>query len=161
MGILEFLEQTPVSTFIRESESLLAFPGVLCLHPLGLSLVVGANSIVAIRLLGVAPGIPLQPLKKLFPFMWAGLILSALSGFALVAAKATSLTLNPLLDFKLFFVLVATITMKLMQKRVFSPQALENAKPGDGKMMAVVLLACWVIVMTSGRLIAYSMSIFY
>src|SRR5215831_9443035 len=30
MGLLEFLEQTALSTFIRESSSLLAFPTFLC-----------------------------------------------------------------------------------------------------------------------------------
>src|SRR5215211_307893 len=97
MGVLEFLEQTALSTFIRESSSLLAFPTFLCVHTLGLSLLVGANTLVSIRMLGIAPTIPLQPLKRLFPFMWGGFILTVISGGGLAMAKATTLLVNPIL----------------------------------------------------------------
>ena len=160
MGILEFLEQTALSTFVRESSSLLAFPTVLCLHTLGLSLVTGANSLVAVRLLGVASGIPLPPLKRLFPFMWAGFILSIISGAILAMAKATTLMLNPILLVKLVLLVFAAVLIWIMQKKTFSPEALENAKPGNGKMVAAALLILWTLVMTAGRLIAYSGTIF-
>ena len=160
MGVLEFLEQTALATFVRESSSLLAFPTFLCLHTLGLSLVVGVNSIVAIRVLGVASSIPLEPLRRLFPFMWAGFILSVISGAVLAIAKATTIMLNPILLIKLVMVVFAAVIMWLLEKKVFrSPSGLE-ASPGEGKVMAVALLVLWTAVMTAGRLIAYSATIF-
>ncbi len=161
MGFLEFLEQTAPATFIRESSSLLAFPAFLCLHTLGLSFLVGANSIVAVRVLGLASTIPLQPLRRLFPFMWLGLILTVVSGLGLAMAKATTIMLNPILLFKLALIAVAVVLMAVMEKKVFpNPPGSRKVEPGEGRMMAAALLVLWTAVMTAGRLIAYSSTIF-
>jgi len=160
MGLLEFLEQTALSTFIRESSSLLAFPTFLCMHTLGLSLVVGVNSVVAIRVLGVASSIPLQPLKRLYPFVWAGLILSFLSGIALAMAKATTLMLNPILLVKLAMISCAVPLMWLLERKVFRTPGFKETESGSSKAMAAALLVLWTAVMIAGRLIAYSGTIF-
>ena len=89
MAILEWMEQTRLSIFINESSSLFGFAGFLCVHTLGLSLLAGVNAVVSIRMLGVASTIPLQPLKRLFPYMWVGFILTLLSGAGLAMARAT------------------------------------------------------------------------
>jgi hypothetical protein len=161
MGLLEFLEQTALATFIRESSSLLAFPAFLCLHTLGLSIVVGANTLVAIRVLGVASSIPLQPLQRLFPFMWVGFVLTVISGAGLAIAKATTLMVNPILLVKLVLIVFAAIIMWSLDKKVFRrPSVLKKAEPGDGRMMAAALIVLWTLVMIAGRLIAYSSTIF-
>ena len=160
MGLLEFLEQTALSTFIRESSSLLAFPTFLCMHTLGLSLVVGVNSVVAIRVLGVASSIPLQPLKRLYPFIWAGLILSLISGIALAMAKATTLMLNPILLVKLVMITCAVPIMWLLEKKVFRTPGFKETEAGNTKIMAAALLVLWTAVMIAGRLIGYSGTIF-
>jgi len=160
MEFLEFLEQTGLATFIRESSSFLAFPTFLCVHTLGLSLLVGANVVVAVRVLGVAGSIPLQPLERLFPFMWLGFILSVLSGAGLAIAKATTLVLNPILLVKLVLIAVAMPLVWLMEKKVFrNPDGFKEAERRDGKIMAAALLVLWVAVMIAGRLIAYSATI--
>src|SRR3990172_12572230 len=119
MSFLEFLEQTALATFIRESASMLGFPAFLFLHTIGLSFLVGANSVVAIRVLGMASTIPLQPLKRLFPFMWLGLVLTVVSGLGLAMAKATTLMLNPILLIKLVLIAFAVVLMFLLEKKVF------------------------------------------
>ena len=90
-----------------------------------------------------------------------GFLLTVISGGALAAAKATSLMLNPILLVKLVFVVLAAVTMRALEKKVFSPESLKGFKPGDGRVMAATLLVLWTIVMTAGRLIAYSMTIFF
>jgi hypothetical protein len=161
MGFLEFLEQTALATFIRESSSFLGFPTFLFLHTLGLSLLVGANTIVAMRVLGMASGIPLRPMVRLFPFMWIGFVLTAISGTGLALASATSKFVNPLLLVKLVLVVIAAALMWSMEKNVFrSPSGLKEARPGDGKAAAGALLILWLVVMILGRLIAYSSTIF-
>ena len=161
MEFLSYLEQTSLSTFIRESGSLLAFPTVLCIHTLGLSLVAGINSILAIRVLGLASGIPLQSLKRLFPLMWLGMILSVLSGGALAMAKATTMFVNPILIVKLVMVVIACPIMVRMDKKLFrNPSGYKEGQSGEGRFMAASLLVIWTFVMISGRLIAYSNTIF-
>jgi hypothetical protein len=160
MEILTYLEQTALATFIRESSSYLGFPTFLFMHTLGLSILVGANSVVAIRVLGVASSIPLKPMERLFPFMWAGFILTVISGLGLGIAAATTRLINPILLFKLVLIAIATPIMRMMEKRVFrSASGLKEVNPQAGKAMAAALLVLWTIIMIAGRLIAYSATI--
>jgi hypothetical protein len=160
MGFLAYLEETWLATFVRESSSMLGFPTFLFMHTIGLSLIVGVNVVVAVRVLGIASGIPLQPLKKLFPFMWAGFILTVISGVALAMANATAKFVNPILLVKLVLIFIATPIMWQLERKVFStPDGYKVVESGPGKMMAGALLVLWTLVMVAGRLIAYSGSI--
>ena len=58
--IFNTVEQSAFSTWIRESPSLFAFYFILLFHTIGLSFVVGANTVVDLRLLGVARALPLK-----------------------------------------------------------------------------------------------------
>src|SRR5215217_3669181 len=118
-NFLESLEQTSLGNFIHTSDSLLGFPLVLTVHVFGLCFIMGANTIVSMRLLGMVSTIPLQPLRRLFPYMWLGLILTILSGFALAVAAATTRLLNPILLFKLVVIAIAAPIMFRMQKKIF------------------------------------------
>jgi hypothetical protein len=155
------LEQTSLGTFIRESSSFLGFPAVLTVHTIGLCLIFGGNVIVTARLLGVASNIPLKPLRLLFPFMWFGLILTVLSGFALVIAAATTRALNPILLVKLVIIAVATPITWRIQKRVFDAAVVSEDKAARSvRNLAGAQLFLWLLVVIAGRLIAYSATIF-
>jgi hypothetical protein len=154
------LEQTTLGQFIHTSSSLFGFPLVLTMHTFGLCFIVGANVIVSMRLLGLAPGIPLKPLRRLFPFMWLGLGLTAVSGFALAIAAATTRLLNPILIFKLVVIVVVAPLMLRMQKKAFDNTAVAaNVVPQGAREMAASQLFLWLIVVIAGRLIAYSATI--
>jgi hypothetical protein len=154
------LQETLVGKFVRESSSLLGFPSVLTMHTFGLCFIVGANVIVSMRLLGLVPTIPLKPLRRLFPFMWLGLALTILSGFALAIAAATTRLLNPILIFKLVVIVVAAPIMLRMQKKVFdNPSISDDVVPPGARQMAASQLFLWLIVVIAGRLIAYSATI--
>jgi hypothetical protein len=154
------LQETLVGKFVRESSSLLGFPAVLTMHTFGLCFIIGANVIVSMRLLGLASNIPLKPLRRLFPYMWVGLILTAISGFSLAVAAATTRLLNPILIFKLVVIIVAAPLMLRMQKKVFdNPSIAEDVLPPGAREMAASQLFLWLIVVIAGRLIAYSATI--
>jgi hypothetical protein len=155
------LEQTAMGRFIHESDSIWAFPFVLTVHTFGLCFIFGANTVVSMRLLGVASILPLKPLRRLFPYMWLGLILTILSGFAMAIAAATKRLFNPILLVKLVIIAVAVPIMWRMQKKVFDdPLISENVVPPGAKAIAASQIIMWLIVMTAGRLIAYSATIF-
>src|SRR5438874_1653917 len=59
MDFLIAVENTALATWIRESPSLLAYAFVLFLHAVGLALVAGFNAAVDLRILGVAPDVPI------------------------------------------------------------------------------------------------------
>ena len=111
MGFLESLENTGISLFIRESDSLLSFPTILTTHAFGYCFILATNVIVSARLLGFATSIPLKPLRKLFPVMWAGLILTTITGLMLVIAAAQKRVPNPILWVKMILLAVATPMM--------------------------------------------------
>jgi len=159
MAILEWMEQTRLSIFINESSSLFGFAGFLCVHTLGLSLLAGVNAVVSIRMLGVASTIPLQPLKRLFPYMWAGFILTLLSGAGLAMARATVLLTNPILIIKLILVVVGMGLMWNIERKVFQP-GFDERKPGNAKLLAGAEILIWFFVLTLGRLIAYRLAIY-
>ena len=83
MDLLASLENSGFGTWLRESPSIWAYPAVLTLHTIGLGVLVGGNAVLDLRLLGYGKAIPRAPLEKLFPVMWIGFWVNAISGVAL------------------------------------------------------------------------------
>ena len=154
------LENTRISLFIRESPSLLGFPTILTIHAFGYCFIVAANAIVSGRMLGYATSIPFKPLRRLFPVMWAGWILTAITGVMLVMAAAEKRVPNPILWVKMILLAVATPIMWKFQMKVFEDPAVnEKNIPPSARTMAAVQIALWILIMISGRLIPYSATI--
>ena len=147
------IDQSGVAIWIRESGVLYGYPLILFLHTLGLSTLVGLSSAINLRLLGVASGIPLASLDRLFWLMWAGLALTAATGILLFVADATRHASNPAFLVKLIFVLLAVTVLALIWTRVFRGQ--HSAGLNDGRILAIVSLACWFGALSAGRLMAY------
>jgi hypothetical protein len=127
--LLEAIEASAYPTFVRESPSLAAYTLVLSLHAMGLAVVVGLSSAIALRLLGVARSIPLAPLQKLFPIMYLGFWVNAASGLALLAANARGMLGNPLFYAKILFIVGGVLVMRLLRNKVFSGQLVNGGPP--------------------------------
>jgi len=157
MELIELIQNSAFATFIRESPSLLGYTAVLSLHAMGLAVVVGINGAIALRLLGVAPEIPLAPLVKLFPVMYIGFWVNALSGLALLSANASSMLVNIMFYIKLAFIALALLALRLMRNRIFGDIALKDsvATARQAQLLAIWCLACWGGAIISGRLTAY------
>jgi hypothetical protein len=154
------LENTGVSLFIRESSSLWGFPFILTAHAFAYCFIMSTNSIVSARVLGFAKSIPLKPLRRLFPVMWIGLIVTTITGVLLTMALAEKRVPNPILWFKMLLLAVAAPMMWKFQKKVFAdPSVNEDNIPPSARTMAALQLALWLLIMISGRLIPYSMTI--
>jgi hypothetical protein len=159
MEFLTWLEQSSLSSWIRESPSVWAYPTILFLHTLGLGLLVGASMVVDLRMLGYSRDLPLDPIKKFFPVMWFGFWINALSGVLLVMIDATSLLTNPLFYVKLGFIAIAVVSGRLIAKEILAAPVGGN-QPGwmSSKMLAGTSLICWIGAITAGRLTAYVFS---
>lgn len=153
--ILNTVEQTGVSKWLRETPSVFGFYFPLTLHGIGMSLVVGANLIVDLRLLGLASSLPLKPLKRLFGVMWFGLALNILTGAFLVLAYPTKEITNPDFYIKLTFMALAVITMWKLNTQVFNDNSLsESAMALRGKVLAKWSLAFWFCAVWAGRMLS-------
>lgn len=154
---LNSIERSALSTWIRESDSLFSFYFILLFHTFGLALLVGANAVVDLRLLGVPSGLPLKPMKKLFRIMWAGFTVNLLSGIFLLIAYPTKALTNPVFYVKLSLITIALVVMSRIQHRVFDdPNLTEDVMMAKGAMLAKVSLVLWLGAITAGRLLAYT-----
>ena len=156
---LNTLEQSGLSAWLRESESVFGFYFVLVFHTIGLALVVGPNAAIDLRLLGVAPNIPLQPLRSWFNLMWLGLAMNFMSGIFLVLAYPSKAFTNPDFYIKLTLIGFAVWTMVRIKRQVFDDSSVSDAAMlARGKTLAVWSLLLWAGVITAGRLLAYTCS---
>ena len=160
--IFNTIEQSGISRWLRESQSLFGFYFILLFHTIGMSLVVGANAVVDLRILGVAPDLPLRPLKRLFAIMWTGLGINVATGLLLLTAYPTKALTNPDFYVKLSFIGLAVFTMWKMNIQVFGDASLsEAAMIAKGKIMAKWSLVFWIGAVGSGRLLSETARYFF
>jgi hypothetical protein len=154
---LAWLESTSLSTWVRESPSVFAFPAILSCHTVGMGLAAGINASLALRILGVAPAVPIREMERFLPAMWFGFWLNAISGVVLLVAYPTKALTNPVFYLKLALVAVAVTLVGPIGRRVFGGQgSAPNSLPV--KRLAAMSLVCWAGVIVSGRLLAYTYS---
>ncbi len=160
--IFNTIEQSGISTWLRESQSIFGFYFILLFHTIGMSLVVGANAVVDLRILGVARDIPLQPLKRLFSIMWVGLGINVTTGLLLLTAYPTKALTNPDFYIKLTFIGLAVYLMAKMNNQVFGDASLsEAAMVVKGKTMATWSLVFWIGAVGAGRLLSETARYFF
>jgi len=156
MEFLTNIEQSGISTWIRESSSVWAYPTFIFLHSLGMGFLVGTSMVVDLRLLGFARGVPLQPMKKIFPVLWFGFCVSAVSGFVLTIIDIKKWLGDPLFYIKIGFIALAMITGRLIWNRAFRDASGEDIPIATStKALAAASLFLWMAAITAGRLTAY------
>jgi hypothetical protein len=156
MDFLRFLEHSSFSQWIVGSSSVLAFPTVLLFHTIGMGIVVGINAGIDLRILGLAPAIPVAPLERFFPFLWAGFWVNAATGLVLLIADATTKMTNPDFYIKMIFIALAVVNLRMLRNRVFRDPLIDKRPfSANVKFLAVTSLILWLGAITSGRLLAY------
>ena len=156
MDFLLRLEQLRFSEWIRESSSIFAFPTVLLLHTIGMGVAVGISAGIDLRILGIAPALPLAPMEKFIPLLWIGFWVNAATGVVLVIADATRTLTNPDFYVKMVFIALALINLRLLRNRVLRDPAIDKAPlSAQAKLLAATSLFLWLAAITTGRLMVY------
>jgi hypothetical protein len=155
MEWLAALENSGFGIWLRESTSIWAYPTVLTLHTLGLGVLVGGNAVLNLRLLGCARSIPLAPLEKLFPVMWVGFWVNAISGVALFVGDATTKGTTWVFMTKLAIIVVGVLILVALRRAVFGrgPEGVEETPAS--RALAAVSLVVWFLAIVTGRYMAY------
>jgi len=157
MTFLDWLENTSLSTTLRDSPNVFLYPTILAFHTLGLAFFVGISSAIALRLLGVARGLPLAPFRKFYPVMWAGFLFNAVSGTLLLVIEPTKFL--TMIDFyvKLLAIAGAVLCNRVLYVRHFkNPAPVDpNPLPARDRALAIATLFFWAGAITAGRLTAY------
>jgi hypothetical protein len=155
-AFLEFVEGSDLSMWIR-GDSMLAFPTIITLHTICMGFLAGASAAIDLRILGMAPGIPLDPLRRFYPLMWLALAINAATGTLMVIGYPTKQLTNPL-----FYVKLSLVALALWLVYRIGTEVLGAAKPGQGaltaraKWMAAASLAAWAGLIIAGRLLEYT-----
>ena len=132
-----------------------AAPAVLTLHTLGLGVLVGASAVVDLRLLGAASQMPLEPLRRLFPIMWAGFWVNAISGVLLFMTDATTKGTTAVFMAKLGIIVVAVVVLMTIRRSAFGHNSISRDPSMTVKALAAASLALWLAAIITGRYMAY------
>jgi hypothetical protein len=156
MAFLTALHDSAFSTWIRESETVWAFPTVLTVHTFGMMLLVGSAWVMDLRLLGVARSIPIGPLRPLFRVMWAAFWINLATGILLFIAdperKATSL----LFGFKMLLIVANLPLLRRLERAIYLNGPEPALIDGGTRRLAVASAALWAGTIFAGRLLGYA-----
>jgi hypothetical protein len=147
---LIWLESTALSQWVVGSTSMFAFPGILALHAIGMGFAAGIGVAIDLRVLGVAPGVPLTEMRRFLPVLWAGFWLNAVSGVLLLVGYPTKALTNPVFYLKLLLITVAMVLVRRISA------GFDTAPPRLQRQFATLSLLCWTGAITAGRLLAYT-----
>lgn len=129
-------------------------------HVLSLMLFAGTIFIVDLRLLGlIFKKTPVSVVSdRILPLTIFGMVLMVATGAALVFAKPLLYYHNIWFRLKLIFLAIAFINIIVMHYRLQRNMAEWDVLPKPPtkiQVSALVSLACWIVVITFGRFIAY------
>jgi len=154
-ALLSFAHTTGIYAFMH---SAWGWPVVESLHFTGLCLLIGTVGVFDLRLLGLAPGVPIDALHRLVPLGVAGFIVNVFSGILFLASAPDQYLYNPAFQSKLLVITLAGINMLLFY-RIANPSLAATEAHGvvnpAARIMAGLSLSCWVLVIVCGRLITY------
>jgi uncharacterized protein DUF6644 len=157
---LEWLQALPLAVFIHKTPW--AFTTVQVVHVFAVSLVLGTITIVDLRLLGLAstrrPFAELS--RRVLPFTWAAFVLAVIAGSFLFIGRATEYFVNPAYWIKMSLIALAGINMMVFEfitVRDVQKWNLDPTPPPRARLAGGISVACWVLVVVFGRLIAFTL----
>ena len=149
MSLVTAIDQSALADFVRDN--IWVYPVMLTLHAIGLAFAAGISVAMALRALGVAPGLPLSAMRSLQPLFYAALAVNALSGIGLVLNNPAKWLVDPLFYVKLSLLLFALVDTQLLVRRTCAAAA----TVANVRALAIVSLLLWAGAITAGRLLAY------
>lgn len=152
-----WVRSTALSHFVLAHE-LWVWPVLEMLHYFGLSMLFGTVGSFDLRVLGLLKRIPIGALHRLVPFGLAGYGLNLLTGLAFFSGHPDQYAYNSAFHWKLVFMSLAAINVAAFYSTAFKklrqlpPHA---AAPPLARALTAVSLACWIGVLSCGRLLTF------
>jgi len=154
----QWLEQTDWATSVRQS--LWLFPTIETVHLFGVVVLVGATSLLDLRLLGLT--MKREPVSKisarLLPWAWVGFAVQVTTGVMLFASEATRCFGNVAFRLKMIMILLAGINALVFQVTVYRRVAswdVSRAIPAGAKFAGCFSVLLWFGIVAAGRWIAF------
>jgi hypothetical protein len=159
LEFLAWLEASALGEFMRESGRW-TYGITNLIHVFGIALLFGAIAVMDLRLLGAWRSVPIAALRRpLVPTAAAGVVVALLSGVCLLSAQATEYVGNPFLLIKFGAIALGLANIALLRARGFWSKVADAEATSSGRMKigvaGAISLACWITVVSAGRMIAY------
>ena len=155
MAFFRSLQNSAFTEWFLGSDSIWTYPTVLTLHTVGMAILVGASFVIHLRVLQIAPDIPLRRLLPLYRFIWIGFAINLLSGLALFVTEAADRVVDPVFYLKMASIAAALWLGVIVKRRAIDPEGASDVATGLSRSMAAASLALWTIAIVAGRLMAY------
>jgi hypothetical protein len=144
----KWLEGTGWATIIRTTR---IYPFIQVIHFSGLSLWLGTNVTVDLRLLGVGRKrqTAAQLSDALFAWNWIGFSVVALGGFLLYSGIGTTYLVNTAFRYKLGLLVPLALAWHIVVQRKASTWGRESDTPVVAKLGGLVEILLWLCVVTA------------
>jgi len=157
-SIAAWLASTPASMVIQSQ--LWIIPTVQTVHILGIAVVLSSVGMIDLRLFGLAGASSSvsQTAQRYLPWIWAALVVLALSGALMIVGEPRRSLLNPAFQWKMVLLAAAIATTAAFQITVRRNVALWDLAPSHrpwAKALALATLFIWLAIPVLGRWIAY------
>lgn len=153
-----WIGHSSVGLVIRESTWM--FPAIETVHIFGIVFLVGAASIIDIRLLGIAfrHENVTDLAKRFMPWIWVGFTCQVITGVLLFASEATRMENNKAFWFKM--ILIAAAGLNALVYQTITHKSVESWQdkfpaPLGARVAGTVSIVLWFAIITAGRWIAY------
>jgi hypothetical protein len=155
LQLMTALHDSAFSTWLREAETVWAFPTVLTVHTFGMMLLVGCAWVVDLRLLGVARTIPIGPLRPLFRIMWFAFWINLATGILLFIADPERKATSYLFGFKMFLIIINLPLLKRLERALYRESPEPVAVASSTRQLAAASAMLWAGTIFAGRLLGY------
>jgi hypothetical protein len=143
--LLEWIRLSTLGTFVRDSSW--AMLALQSLHFFGMTLLIGVVGAIDLRILGLAPELPLKALQRFIPLAVAGFGINFATGLLFFSHDPYAYAFNPSFRWKMLLIVLAGLNAIWLRFAVDSRLA---------KAIALVSVLLWISVIVAGRLIAFS-----
>ena len=155
MAFFHSLQDSAFTNWFLGSDSLWTYPTVLTLHTVGMAMLVGASVVVALRVLQVGGGIPLERMRTLYKIIWIGFTINLISGVVLFITEAADRAVDPVFYIKLGSIFMALWLGIVVKRRLIDRIDAPLAAIKSARLMALSSLGLWTVAIVAGRLMAY------
>jgi hypothetical protein len=154
MDAFRWIEQTPVSVFMRED--FYAYFVALIFHAWGMAFLVGGGMAVSLRAMGFASGARLEKFAGFFPVMWIGAAMAILSGLTLLVGYPAKALTNWVFALKFVCLGGGAFLVWRIAHDYFPMAARGDALPARIRWLGAAAFLLWGAGVVCGKLLLYT-----
>ncbi len=149
VAFAKWLESTSWGTLVRTS--LWAYPFTQLIHFTGLSIWIGTNLALDLRLLGVGKkrGTAAELSEDLFAWNWIGFCIVILGGFLLFSSTATTFIVNVAFRWKLGIFIPLAILWHIVVQQKAKTWGTTGETPAIAKFFGLAEILLWICVISA------------